>query len=1508
MMTSRNDKFFMGKYRSLLTAAAILYGAFAAQADYSDENIATTDDSVRRLEVGGKSVYVFTNAASAHTATVKREILLTDYLVAGGGGGGGNTSGGGGGAGGVTNVTGLIGKSLAGNDIFTVSVGAGGAGSSSYNGKGANGKATSLRLGDISVSIAGGGGGGSWFTPAGVAGASGGGGTKGGAGGAGIDGIGYAGATAGALSRSGGGGGAGHAGYQYTEDQGQDIKLAGNGGEGIVSSITGEAVYYGGGGGGGGSGGGNDNFDPGFGGLGGGGDGEKRIPGHPGADGFGGGGGGGGWANNQQQRGGNGGSGTVILAFKPSDFNIDTIPPQTLVAGGARPEPVVRLAGDSTVLTKDVHYEVTYTDNDALGTALMTVTGIGTYVGKVGYAKFLVVERYYAKSAVDVEGDGLSWATAMSVTNFFATFGVVDRPCEVWIAAGTVSAQAISITNNAQLVIRGGFAGTETSLDERAEGALTVFDGERTATTLLKIDGATDSELVIDHLKFCNARANGFIKSGGGSLQILGCVVEANGRDVGAVYGRGMNVQSDGLGSLVVKDSVFAGNRNLTQDNTYGGFGIYIHSFASAVVDDSLFVTNGYDLVWPYPYSSGYTYNGYNARGSAIWAENAPITVRNSRFAGNVCPVRMGSGDSRWAGGVIALSGSSGGSLIDHCTFIGNSEVVSYQAPAGANCCGALVVNLANATDKVKVNNCTLAYNVTHGQNSAGGITVVKGDVEVDNSILWKNTRLHVTTVGYGSDVQVQSTGSLSIKNSLVTTLDGTGLVSVNPDNLVIDTETVIAADPRLVTSTADFTNLLTVTASQQYYKSKIYDDVVAMDAHLKSPAGYVVNGGAAGPATTDYSPAIDLGDPAADYSNEPAPNGGRLNLGAFGNTAEASSSATGQPEANVEVTFPDGMTRPKVTITMGLESGDAYSAVVQLYCTTGGVLLSSQNWSGVGDGDVLELFLPYYLTNGDDFRVLVMINAPNAAPVQYQASETVDGNYPPFYGKGGGPNVIHVRTGANCKMDGTSWTDAYPDLGMALNAAPGEGITEIWLAVTNDYMTKAITLAHPLTIRGGFTGVENSVAERPEGDMTWLDGNNVYRTMDFAVSAGALLTVERIHFAHSSQSELKKTGSGNLIVRDCIFTDCKQDSNISGQGLYASGGTIAVTNCNFVKLIGPREHNAGGGAITFDSCTAAYVDSCLFATNGAPFCAPEPGWSRWTAAAIYVKSTPTTISNSRFAACCAVHRVENGGGSSGAGIVSFTGASSGSKMINCVLVGNTEFKQNEGSYQAGNRGGAISCEMTATNHTLDVENCTIAYNLTQGYRSAAGINVYKGTVNLKNSIVYGNVRGRTNIAEVAGADIDVKSGSTLNVSYSLLTGTTTNYLGNAGGNGIINIGAGMITNVSPLLVTTEDDFTNLFAYASNIAYLPATARGDCAELDVHPRTHTGYYKDGVLIKDRERVESPTIDAGDPASDYMGEPMVPGVGYHGRRVNLGAYGNTPEAALTPIPGFILRLR
>jgi hypothetical protein len=43
-------------------------------------------------------------------------------------------------------------------------------------------------------------------------------------------------------------------------------------------------------------------------------------------------------------------------------------------------------------------------------------------------------------------------------------------------------------------------------------------------------------------------------------------------------------------------------------------------------------------------------------------------------------------------------------------------------------------------------------------------------------------------------------------------------------------------------------------------------------------------------------SPCVDAGDPASDISNEPMPNGGRINIGAYGGTTEASLSPSEQP------------------------------------------------------------------------------------------------------------------------------------------------------------------------------------------------------------------------------------------------------------------------------------------------------------------------------------------------------------------------------------------------------------------------------------------------------------------------------------------------------------------------------------------------------------------------------------------------------------------------------------
>jgi len=70
-----------------------------------------------------------------------------------------------------------------------------------------------------------------------------------------------------------------------------------------------------------------------------------------------------------------------------------------------------------------------------------------------------------------------------------------------------------------------------------------------------------------------------------------------------------------------------------------------------------------------------------------------------------------------------------------------------------------------------------------------------------------------------------------------------------------------------------------------------LFADAAGGDFHLRSPGGRW-DPAAAGWVYDDVSsPCIDAGDPDADFGLEPAPNFNRVNMGAYGNTAEASRS-----------------------------------------------------------------------------------------------------------------------------------------------------------------------------------------------------------------------------------------------------------------------------------------------------------------------------------------------------------------------------------------------------------------------------------------------------------------------------------------------------------------------------------------------------------------------------------------------------------------------------------------
>ena len=81
---------------------------------------------------------------------------------------------------------------------------------------------------------------------------------------------------------------------------------------------------------------------------------------------------------------------------------------------------------------------------------------------------------------------------------------------------------------------------------------------------------------------------------------------------------------------------------------------------------------------------------------------------------------------------------------------------------------------------------------------------------------------------------------------------------------------------------------------------------------------------------------------------------------------------------------------------------------------------------------------------------------------------------------------------------------------------------------------------------------------------------------------------------------------------------------------------------------------------------------------------------------------------------------------------------------------------------------------------------------------------------------------------------------------------------------------------------------------------------------NVHLRGGCGYFDEttGEPVREyaaKKAASSPAIDAGDPNSDYKGEPDTQ-LGWHGRRVNMGGYGNTPWATLSPFPGAAFYLR
>jgi len=967
----------------------------------------------------------------------------------------------------------------------------------------------------------------------------------------------------------------------------------------------------------------------------------------------------------------------------------------------------------------------------------------------------------------------------------------------------------------------------------------------------------------------------GLLKKGSGSLTVRECDFTCNGIDswlneASANYkynyddgGAGASFKGSSGATLLVQNSRFDGNTTKNCEYCSSGVGAYVNGFTSARFENCFFTTNNPACNrWGYP--------------NALQIVNTPTVLTNCVFRGN-----KNSFDTS----IVMFAGSCGGSVVDHCLFAGNS--------CAGN--GVLRFNLSAKATPVQVRNTTIAYNLA---GSGCGVYVEKGTVGITNSIVCYN--VVALNSGHGADLNVAANGIAQTDFTLFGGSTTEYLTAAVAGGLDFG-ENIFYGDPLFVTATNAFKTLYGVnglpcgTGSLPAMARRL-----ELDLHLLSGEGYRVNGDDEWHTAEDIlSPAIDKGDTLdLTWQLEPAPNGKRVNLGYYGGSSEASKSSEAQPDVagDIDIAFGE-YSQPTVTFVTGGKG--IYSANAYITVFTNGMLAwSSPVLTNVGKGQTVTCRVPQYYLAGDSIKACVRLEAGFNVKVVESATGTVTGKLPPWNGKGGGAHVVHVRPGATGMDDGTSWTDAYTDLRTALGALNADRY-ELWIVGTNVITLTANQPAFtvPTAIRGGFRGWENSIAERIAGVETVIDGGGSYETLKFTNTQ--LVEVDRLTFTRSSEAGLIKNDSaGDLYVHDCRFvrnglnskwgsTGNGQDWNNGGAGARLRGTSAAslkLVNCDFLGNTTRSDNDGGiGGGLFIKSFRSAVVENCNIVTNY-----PNVGRGGGGAAGAYVLNTPVAFTNCAFRG--------NSTSAGDASIVILKGTCKGSEFVNCVFAGNSASRSDGGGR------GIVNLIADATTDIVKFRNCTFAYNLCGG-RSA--LNVEKGTADVKDTIFFGNV---VNANATRGADVYLNTLGRAEIAWtSFAEGDFTNYV-TAVSNDWLSVSN--VARFDPLFVTRAADFKTAFKVGS----LPRSAatfpkQSVAASLNVHLRGRGGYFdaRTGDLVRFRG-VSSPAIDAGDPTSACSREPTVPTFANSGRRVNLGAYGNTPWATLTPVPGAILRIR
>jgi parallel beta-helix repeat protein len=186
------------------------------------------------------------------------------------------------------------------------------------------------------------------------------------------------------------------------------------------------------------------------------------------------------------------------------------------------------------------------------------------------------------------------------------------------------------------------------------------------------------------------------------------------------------------------------------------------------------------------------------------------------------------------------------------------------------------------------------------GDNQDSGIRIASGYVYVVNNVLYDHANAAVYQYGTGTYHSKVRNNIISIKDS--SNSYGIYCNSASPFDACDYNDFFKMGNGN---GKVGFFNSSAYSALSDWQTATPYDDdslsidpkfvnTSTKDFHLKSEAGHWDEATSQWVTDAETSGCIDKGDPADDYSLEPAPNGNRINQGGYGGTIYASKSSDG--------------------------------------------------------------------------------------------------------------------------------------------------------------------------------------------------------------------------------------------------------------------------------------------------------------------------------------------------------------------------------------------------------------------------------------------------------------------------------------------------------------------------------------------------------------------------------------------------------------------------------------